>query len=338
MNTSRPLVPEDLRRGGEKASLIRAVAARVVAYQSGPSGPNPGVEEFARRHWGSDRAVAAFVRAAVSPHSTTSPEVAALLAHTVAAFVGDLPASGAAQLFSRGVSLPLNRAYTIILPGITTAPVVGFVAEGAPIPVVTAALDGGQVLGPAKKLAVIAALTQNLQDASGEIAETVIRMVLQQAASKTLDTVLFDDQAASAIRPAGLRYGVVPIAGTAGGGQEALRKDLQAAVAAIVAAGGGVDIVVVVNTTRAASVPFLVPGGFPYPIISSPEISANTLIVLDAAGFVSGFGAGPDIDISRDAVVHFEDTTPLPISTPGRQPRSRRRPARYGRPMSTRYG
>jgi hypothetical protein len=52
-------------------------------------------------------------------------------------------------------------------------------------------------------------------------------------------------------------------------------------------------------------------------IFGSAMIPSGQLITVDPKSFASGFGADPDIRASLEAVVHFEDTSPQPIGTPG---------------------
>jgi len=53
-----------------------------------------------------------------------------------------------------------------------------------------------------------------------------------------------------------------------------------------------------------------------YPVIVSPNVTADTLFLIDAADLVSSSGE-PRFDVSDSATVHMEDTTPLAISSSG---------------------
>ena len=55
-------------------------------------------------------------------------------------------------------------------------------------------------------------------------------------------------------------------------------------------------------------------GGWP---IASPARCRPTVIVIDAADFVSVTGDGPRFEISDQATLHMEDTAPTDISTSG---------------------
>ena len=54
-----------------------------------------------------------------------------------------------------------------------------------------------------------------------------------------------------------------------------------------------------------------------YPIIQSSNVTADMMFLVDAADFVSVTGDTPRFDVSDQATVHMEDTTPLAISTVG---------------------
>ena len=53
-----------------------------------------------------------------------------------------------------------------------------------------------------------------------------------------------------------------------------------------------------------------------YPVIQSATVTQDMMLLLDAADFVSVTGDVPRFDVSDQATIHMEDTTPLPISTP----------------------
>jgi hypothetical protein len=54
-----------------------------------------------------------------------------------------------------------------------------------------------------------------------------------------------------------------------------------------------------------------------WPVIDSGTVPLGTVIVIDAADFVSVGGEAPRFEISDQATLHLEDTTPLDIGTPG---------------------
>ncbi|WP_323130491.1 hypothetical protein [Sinorhizobium medicae] len=54
--------------------------------------------------------------------------------------------------------------------------------------------------------------------------------------------------------------------------------------------------------------------------IVSPTVPVNTVIAVDAADFASATGDMPEYDVSDQATIHEEDTTPLPIVGGGGTP------------------
>jgi hypothetical protein len=52
----------------------------------------------------------------------------------------------------------------------------------------------------------------------------------------------------------------------------------------------------------------------------SAAIAAGTLVAVDPNGFASMFGTEPELTVSKEGAIHFEDVTPLNIGTPGSPP------------------
>jgi hypothetical protein len=191
----RALVPEDLSRNGHAAreagmrSFVRSCLC--VGLSALDKSVRPG--DIARR-W-EDRAVGLVLRAAVSPTSLANTPALATIA---VAFLEALrPMSAGADLLARGVALNFAGAAQITVPGIAV-PTASFVAEGNPIPVVTAPTSAGPTLSP-HKLAVITTLTGELM--RGSNAETLLRQVLLESTGPALDAVLFSNAAATADAP-----------------------------------------------------------------------------------------------------------------------------------------
>jgi hypothetical protein len=75
--------------------------------------------------------------------------------------------------------------------------------------------------------------------------------------------------------------------------------------------------VVIINPARLAPLLMLFQSPFPYTVIMSSAVAADTMIVLDAKAFAYGLGAYPKIRTSIDATLHYEESAPQPISTVG---------------------
>lgn len=254
-------------------------------------------------------------KAAVGPMVTD--DIGGFAGVRIAQFLRSLRGrSAAAQLFSLGAEVDLTGLGSITLPRASSDfPNAAWVAEGGPAPVFRGTLTATTLIP--RKLMALSALTNELAELSGEVAEQVISDMLEESAAKALDAKLFSTDAATATAPAGILNGIAATAGAAGGGLDGLLADLRALTGAVVAAGGGAKLAVIASPLNALSIQLLAGSGFNVPVITGPALPAGTVIVLDAMAFVSGFSGDPQIDVAESAVVHLEDTAPLAISAAG---------------------
>lgn len=299
----------DMRQPGARlrpaTHLTRAVFAKVCASANrfGES-----AEDIARQLWGDDQPTLLILRGAVSPATTTGAGWANTFAATaVVDFVASLaPYGAAAQVIAAGVRVDLDGVNTVSVPRRATVvdANLAWIAEGAPIPVKQYALDAVS-LTP-KKFAVAVGITREMS-----FAEPIVETLLREDAAASLDASMFSTTAASASRPAGVLNGVASLTPAAGGGESAMNSDL-AALAAAVGTGGHVYImppsVSAVASTLLRN---------PATIYTTQGMPADSVIALDPRALVSGFGVEPQISTSIEATVHFEDTSPQPIGTPG---------------------
>jgi len=282
------------------------------------------------------KAVFSFVtRAASAPADTTTSGWASQLVETsVADFMQLLmPASVYPGLSAKGLRLNFGRSGIISIPARLATPTIAgsFVAQGSPIPVRQGAFTA-ITLTP-KKMAVISTFTREIAEHSTPAIEGLIRNAIQEDTSVSLDTILLDAVAASAVRPAGLRNGVTVTTATAGGGFAALVGDLKALIGALITASNGNirSPVWIMNPIQALAISVTqnAGGDFPfaseinqgrfqgYPLILSSTVTAGMVLLVDAADFVSVEGDAPRFDMSDQATLHMEDTTPLAIGTAG---------------------
>ena len=259
------------------------------------------------------------LKAAVAPaDSTTAAWAGNLAGSRTGTFLRSLrDRSAAAQLLARAPRFNLSGVATITLPKLTADfPAPTWVAEGGAIPVARGTF-GTTVLGPPKKLAALSALTNELATYSAEDAEQIVTELMNDSAAKALDASIFSTAAASSVQPAGILNGVSPITATAAG-TAAMSKDIGNLVGAIADAGGGRDILFFANPRQAIALQLGAASGFDTSrVIATTVLTAGTIVAVDAAAFASGFGSDPKVDVSENAAVHFEDTTPLAISTAG---------------------
>jgi hypothetical protein len=164
-----------------------------------------------------------------------------------------------------------------------------------------------------RKLLAIVVLTHEMVTfASGE---EMVRTVIREDVAASLDATVFSNLAATTARPAGLLNGVTATTAATGGGTEAMLKDLAALAGAVAAAGGSGQVAFVMNPVQATVAGLRLQSAQAQTIWPSQGVPAGTVIAVDPTAFVSGFGPEPRIEASQEALIHAEDTTPLPIGT-----------------------
>ena len=242
------------------------------------------------------------------------------------------PAAVAARLFARGVSFTFGNNGIISIPSRSATPTIAgsFVGEGAPIPVRQGAFTAIQLVP--KKMAVITVFSREISEHSTPQIEGLLRQAITEDTTVAIDSVLMDTNAATAVRPPGLRSGVSTLTPTAGGGFTAVVGDVKLLVGALTTSTLGnlrnpvwlmtPALELALRLTVAPNGTFAFAGEIGngtfagYPIIVSANVTADTLFLVDAADIVSASGA-PRFDVSDSATVHMEDTTPLPIGSTG---------------------
>ena len=315
--------------------LCRAGALMAVAQRERKS-----VDEICRAVYGDDEPTRAVLdwqtRAASNVAMTTVAGWAAeLVQQIVVDFMATLYPKAIFPRFSGlGLSLTFGRNGKIIIPTRSRTPTIAgsFVGEGLPIPVRQGAFTS-QTLTP-KKMAVITTWTREIDEHSIPAIQGLLRDAVQTDTAIALDSVLIDANAATAIRPAGILNGVSGLTPTAGGGFTALTGDIKALTGALLTGtlGNVRNPVWLMNPQQVNSIGLVAAPGagvFPFrdeigrgtlggwPVIDSGTVPLGTVIVVDAADFVSVTGDGPRFEISDQATLHMEDTAPTDISTAG---------------------
>jgi hypothetical protein len=289
----------------DRQSWNRAIASLALAALRKHEDANKIVTDA----WPSDARAALIVRGAVSPTSRADfPTIAA-----VTAFRSLAPSSAALQLFELGLALDLTGRTTIGVPALASLPPQAlFVAEGQPAPN-TQWTFASTIVGPARKILLMAAVTGELEAATPESASAVIGRVLSDVANRSIDAAAFGTAAADATRPPGLLFNVTPIT-PAAAGVDAMATDLADLVGAIGAAGIDASGAVFVMGAREAAIAKIKVGPkFDYPILETLGLPPKTVCVFAPAGVASGFQDAPTVETSREASFHLEDTTPAQI-------------------------
>jgi hypothetical protein len=296
-----PLRPDfNAMRSMERRSLVRGLTSLVLS-SSPKSRISP--EEFLRGAWPDDGQAARIVKAASSPASTTT--AGALQLSTVGLFRSLAPASAALALFEKGLSIDLRGLQSVRIPSITAAmPTVVFVAEGGAAPVIDLTF-GSSAVGPVKKMAILAAVSEELETAGPELASTVIGRVLGDATTKALDAAAFGIQAADGITPAGLLHSVTPLTPWAAG-PGAMSEDLGGLVGAIAAANiDPTGVVFVASPREAMIIKINASPKFDNLVLSSLAMPDKSVAAFAPAAVLSGFGDLPAIETSTQATMNY---------------------------------
>lgn len=211
-----------------------------------------------------------------------------------------------------------NLAATVPRGLNATTPI--FIAEGAPAPVVKLTFPNSMI-GPAKKILVLAAVTAELENAGPEVASDIVARVISEAATRSLDAIVFDNVAASASRPAGLLNGLSPQTASTSTGLAAIAADLGNLAGAIAANNVDADdLIIVANPKQATQIKFLAQQSFTNDVFSSSQVPAGRVIGIAASSVASAYSGIPTIEKTIHPALHFEDTSPLNIATPGTPP------------------
>jgi HK97 family phage prohead protease len=247
-----------------------------------------------------------------------------------------MPKAILTRLAPKGLALSFGQTGKIVIPTRSRTPSLAgsFVGEGLAIPVRQGAFTS-QTLTP-KKMAVITTWTKEMDEHSIPAIEGLLREAIQTDTSVAIDTVLIDANPATTIRPAGLLNGVTVTTATAGGGITGLVGDIVALINSISTAtyGNVRNLVWLVNQTdmlRASLLSAANTGIFPFrdeirggtlatiPFIDAATVPAKTMILVDAADFVVVGGDAPRMEMSDQATLHMEDTSPtdLVAGSPG---------------------
>jgi HK97 family phage major capsid protein/HK97 family phage prohead protease len=321
----RPAAPAIQPNGRQKDIggidlLVRAAVARGVSHFGGKP-----LDQVLDERYKGHQATAFVAKADQTIGTTTVTGWAAELVQTVNAGFLDalMPDSFYAKLSARGIRLSFDGYGTVSIPSRTAGGAAGgFVAEGAPIRV--GRVTTAATTMTAKKMGVIIPFSRELAKRSTPAIEALVRQAIVEDTAVTLDTLMIDAVASSTARPAGLLNGVSATASGVGGGDyESVKSDFKALLAPFIAANAAGEIVVLMNPSQGLNLALMDgPDGNTdwfgpirqrVTIIESGNVPANRLIAIRASDLATAMGDSPDFDISEQATVHMEDTTPLEI-------------------------
>jgi hypothetical protein len=296
-----------MRDDAAMGTLVRSV----ITAANAKFNPSVTTDTFVRRRWGEGEVanIAQVLRAASAPAMTSTTGWAKELGQTTFAFLANLvPLSAGADLLGRsGLQLTFDGANAISIPNVT-APLADFVAQGAPIPVVSGTSSVQAILEP-HKFGCIVVLTREMVESGN--AEALTRQALLDAMGPSLDRRLFDANAAVAdLRPPGLLFGKTPLPSTT------MAADLAKLAAAVAPYAGNGGIVFIAAAAQAVAITIGLFRGLDYPLLTSTTLAAGTVIAVARPALVAALGAAPLIDETKAATMHM-DTAPQPIASGG---------------------
>ncbi len=292
-------------------NLTRAVTTLLVGNHE----KSRNFEKLSERLFPDDRVTPILVRAATSPASIGNSTWGEILAGTaVADLVQNLgPTNAGAQVLKRGLSLSFGPAGTISVPTLlAVAADDPFFAEAAPLVVRQDALSAVS-LTP-KKLGAIVCFSREIFTYGIEAMTAIVSDHLRQSVGAAIDLVLFDTNAATTVRPAGLRSTISAESATAGGGQAAMFTDIGKLVAKVAGISQG-NVGIVASPDAASKILLYTGGVFPYPVWSTNGLATGTAMAVALSSVASVIDPTPRITISEAAVLHLEDTSPAQISS-----------------------
>ena len=294
----------------QRRSLIRAISSIVL------SSGDRRAEEIVEASWPKDNLASMVVRSitkgAVVPATMGTSGLPAAVSVEVLPSLA--PMSAAVRLFARCMKVNLDHVNQVSVPrGLApTTPI--FIAEGQPAPVFKLAFPD-TLIGPVRKILVLAAVTGELENAGPTVASDVIARVLSEATTRSLDAVVFDSNPDDGIsRPAGLLHGLAPITASTNTGSAAIAEDLGSLAGAIASNNVDADdMVIVANPKQATQIRFLAGPSFDNAVFSSSQIPDKRVIGIAASAVASAYSGVPTIEKSKNPALHFEDATPANI-------------------------
>jgi hypothetical protein len=155
-------------RIAEGRSIQRAITASVLATLRKTT-----PEKILKATWPRDEGALLLFKAAQTPLKASD------YVHfdQVGAFRSMAPGSAALKLFDASVKLDLTGLTTVSAPRFALSNKAVFVPEAGPAPALQL-VGGGTVVGPAKKVLVLSAVTRELDDATPETATAVVGRAL----------------------------------------------------------------------------------------------------------------------------------------------------------------
>lgn len=274
--------------------------------------------------------VTAMVVRAAAPLATTTGSgfVAELQQVTYAAFLDTLKGKSIYPVLrERGLGVSFDSAGTAYLPQRTGSGANGsFFAEGSPIRVgrITVAAP----TFTSRKMGVIIPFSREAAKRSTPSLEGVIRQAIIDDTAAVLDSVLLDATAGDSVRPAGLLNGVAKLGNGYGGADHtAVKEDFKTLLDPFIAANAVDGLTVIMNPAQGLSISMMdgpannaswfAEIAKRVNIVESTFATAKRLIAIRNPDFATALGDLPEFEVSNQATIHMEDTTPAEIVAAG---------------------
>jgi len=260
--------------------------------------------------------------------TTTSGFVSQLVQSTWAGFLEALRGDSVyPALRDSGYGVSFDAAGLAYLPQRTGSGANGsFFAEGAPIRVgrVTVAAPSFT----SRKMGVIIPFSREAAKRATPQLEGVLRKAIVEDTAITLDSILLDASAEDTVRPAGLLNGVAAVGtGYGGGDYLAVKEDFRALLTPFINANAASGITVLMNPKQGLNIS-LMDGpdnnvdwfkklSERVNIVESTNVPAGRLIAVRGTDFATALGDMPEFEVSNQATIHMEDTSPAEIVATG---------------------
>lgn len=300
--------------------LVRKALVTGVSHFSGKS-----VDKVLEERYPGHEATATIVKADQTIGTTGVAGWAAELMQTSYQSFNDALRGKSIYPALRDLGMPLNfdQAGTAYIPGLTSGGANGsFFGEGSPMRV--GRITTNSTTMTSKKMGVIIPFSREAAKRSTPSLEQLVRRAIVADTAATLDSILLDATAADSIRPAGLLNGVSAAASGYGGGDwQAVVEDINTLIAPFDTANASDGLVLIMHPQQARRLSMMAgPDGTfgwaneflsEFTVVRSTYATAKRLIAVRASDLATVQGDVPQFEISTQATIHMEDSTPLEI-------------------------
>lgn len=301
--------------------LVRAAVVNGCAWFGGKS-----VQQVLDERYPGHEATAAFVTKADQTLGTTTGShwVDDLQQTSYTALVDALRGRRIwPDLVDGSMSLSFDSFGTAYIPSLTAGGANGgFFAEGAPMRV--GRITTASTTMTPRKMGVIIPFSREAAKRSTPALEPLVRRAIVDDTGKVLDQAVIDATAGDTVRPAGLLNGVTATASGFGGSDyQAVIEDINALMAPFDTADASDGTIALIMHPAQARRLAMMPGpdgnfGWAdrfmseFKVLRSTYATAGRLIAVRLSDLITVSGM-PEFEVSNQATIHMEDTTPLEI-------------------------